>query len=325
MTVLILDAKTALMGGTQGLQICLSTVIPSLLPFFFLSILLSSSITGLNIPLLRPTSKLCRIPRDSESIFILGLLGGYPTGAQAVSQAYRAGQLSKTDARRMLGFCSNAGPSFLFGILSPIFPHWWIPWVLWLIHILSALLTGYLLPGGSGDTAHIPPAPKLTVTEALERSIKIMARVCGWIILFRILLAFFGRWFFWPLPQPFPAAIMGVVELANGCMQLPLVSNLGLRMVLCSAFLSFGSLSVLMQTASVTAPLGLGMYLPGKGIQTAISLLLTIPVQSILLSSQEKIAISPLAIGISALFLIFTLLYLKKREKNSSIPAYLGV
>ena len=94
MLILILDSKTALAGGLAGVQICMMQVIPALLPFFVLSILISAAFTGADIPLLRPIGRLCRMPRGSESLFILGLLGGYPAGAQGVCQGWYTGQLS---------------------------------------------------------------------------------------------------------------------------------------------------------------------------------------------------------------------------------------
>ena len=127
--ILILDSKTALQGGIAGIEVCLMQVIPALLPFFVLTMLLSSAFTGANIPMLRPLGRLCRMPRGSESLLLLGLLGGYPAGAQSVAEAYRSGQLQRQDAQRLLSFCSNAGPSFLFGFASVVFPYSWLPWV----------------------------------------------------------------------------------------------------------------------------------------------------------------------------------------------------
>ena len=200
--ILILDSRTALAGGLAGVQICIMQVIPALLPFFVLSILISAAFTGADIPFLRPLGRLCRMPRGSESLLILGLLGGYPSGAQGVAQAYKTGQLSKTDAHRLLGFCSNAGPAFLFGIAAAVFPYTWLPWVLWIIHILSAILAGAFLPGGSKNTVRLPASQAVTLPQALERAISIMAKVCGWVILFRVLQSFLERWFLWMLPLP---------------------------------------------------------------------------------------------------------------------------
>ena len=67
--------------------------------------------------------------------------------------------------------------------------------------------------------------------------------------------------------------IAGILELSNGCILLTQIHSEAVRFILCSGFLSFGGICVLMQTASVTDSLGLGLYIPGKIIQTAISIL----------------------------------------------------
>lgn len=274
MLLLILDTKTAFNGARDALELCLRTVIPSLFPFFVFSTLLTSGLTGMNLRILKPLGALLRIPKGSEPIFLVGALGGYPTGAQAVADGFSSGQITKLDARRMLGFCSNAGPSFLFGIAGLCFTSPERPWILWGIHLLSALLTGMLLPGGSRNVIILGRKNAVTVTEALKRSLRITAQVCGWIVIFRVVLAFLQRWFLWLFPPIHQIITHGFLELTIGCLSLVLVESEGLKFILCAGFLAFGGLCVTMQTLSVTAGVGMGMYLPGKLLQMLISILL---------------------------------------------------
>ena len=101
--LLILDSQTAFQGATRGIELCLRTVIPSLVPFFILSILLTESLAGRTMPILRPIGRLLRIPSGSEGILLIGLLGGYPSGAQSAAQSCRSGRMSLSACRRMLG------------------------------------------------------------------------------------------------------------------------------------------------------------------------------------------------------------------------------
>lgn len=323
--ILVLDSKTALAGGIAGVQVCLGQVIPALLPFFVLCILLNSAFSGADIPLLRPIGRLCRMPRGSEGLLLMGLLGGYPSGAQGVTQSYYSGQLSRDDASRLLGFCSNAGPSFLFGIASVVFPYFWLPWALWLIHIGSAVITGILLPGGSKQNVRLKGSRPLSLSRALELALIIMAKVCGWIILFRIVQGFLQRWCLWLLPVEEQVFVIGLLELANGCLALPLIADVGLRAVLCSAFLSLGGLCVLMQTISVTGSLGLGMYISGKAMQCAVSVILTILMTCIFIPESSMIRYAPLILTFSLLFVIVFAVVLRKYAKNTSIPELVRV
>ena len=87
MLLLILDTKTAIQGAQEGIRLCIMTVIPSLFPFFVLSSLLTGALTGVRLRFLRPIGKLCRMPAGSESLLLIGMLGGYPTGAKSAADA----------------------------------------------------------------------------------------------------------------------------------------------------------------------------------------------------------------------------------------------
>ena len=292
MTVLILDSKTALSGAYEGLELCIRVVIPSLFPFIFLSVLLTGSLAGRKISILQPLGRLCGIPAGAEGLLAVGLISGYPVGAQSIAQAYRSGTLSRSAAHRMLGFCSNAGPSFLFGILGAVFDPAAL-WALWGIHILSALLTGILLPRSNVSTSESAKPNLIAAPEALNRSLGIIASVCGWVILFRVVLVFCGRWFLWSLSQEGRILLSGLLELTNGCCLLQNAPIPGMRFILASVTLAFGGFCVYLQTVSVTAGLGTGYYFPGKLIQTAISLLLAYPIQTLLYSAAEQASVHP--------------------------------
>lgn len=325
MCMLILDTKTALAGAADGIELCLRVVIPSLLPFFVLSMLLTSSLNGTPIPFLGSLGRLCGIPEGAESLLIVGLLGGYPVGAQTVAAAHRDGQLSKATAQRMIGFCSNAGPSFLFGIVAGQFSHWWIPWVLWGIHIVSALLVGILLPGKETKTVRLQITQPISLMGALRRSLSVMGMVCGWILLFRIMIQFLSRWFLWLLPQTVQTILMGILELTNGCCSLDLIENVGLRFVAAAGLLAFGGLCVTMQTASAVQPLGLRSYLLGKSIQTVLSVLLAFLAQMLLFPAGQRIQIHGALAAMLPVILAFFAVLLRESEKKSSIAGRLGV
>lgn len=293
MLLLILDSKTALIGAADGIDLCIRTVIPSLFPFFVLSILLTSTLTGRSIRLLGPVARLCGIPEGAEALLAMGLLGGYPVGAQAVYQAYEAKQLTKSDAHRLLGFCSNAGPAFIFGMGAGLFSTQWCCWILWGIHIISAILVGLLLPNKSKASVTSVQEVNLTLPQAVYKAIKVISGVCGWIILFRVVLAISNRWFLWLLPDTLRLALTGGLELANGYAGLSSVTCEGASFLLCACFLSFGGVCVAMQTVSVTGRLGSGLYFPGKILQTAISFLLALVVQGLLFPAHKRLSLSP--------------------------------
>ena len=323
MLILILDGKTALAGAADGISICLNTLIPSLFPFFILSVLLTGALSGQDIPVLHPVAKLCHIPKGAESLLAIGMLGGYPVGAQNVSLAHRAGQLTDHQAARMIAFCNNAGPSFIFGILGYMFSSPITPWLLWGIHMTSALLVGMVLPDVPEDRSVTPLTKTIHLTDALAQSVRTMGLVCGWVVLLRMMLSFLQRWFLWMLPLPAEISISGILELANGCLQLSRLDCEGLRFILASAFLSLGGICITLQTASVADHIPMHFYFPGKFLQCAISILLSCFAQYVfpipLRYSWGTIA------AVSSVVLVGILLSLRYSQKSSSIPATIDV
>lgn len=272
---LILDGQTALTGAAEGISLCIRTVIPSLFPFLFLCGILTNALWGSSSRVLRPVGQLLGIPEGGESLLIAGFLGGYPAGAQAIGEAYRSGRLGKEDAAHLLKSCSNAGPAFLFGMVAAQFEETKTVWAIWGILILSALIAGI-----RWDRQPVKPCrlagKEDSVSMVAARTVKAMALICGWILLFRVLLAFLQRWILWYFPQTVQILITGLLELSNGCCGLSAADDPSLRFLISTAILSFGGVCVSMQTAGVIGELSLKPYLWGKAAQTLVSVLLSL-------------------------------------------------
>lgn len=320
--VMIFDSKTALSGATEGVQLCVATVIPTLFPFFVIGSVLTAALSGQGFPIPSKIRSFLGIPQGAEALVLVGFLGGYPVGAQCIARSRANGELTQTDALHLLAFCSNAGPAFLFGIGATLFADIRICWLVWLIHVVAALCVAAL--GAKGATQAVRPraAKQPTLTAALEQAVRSMALVCGWIVLFRTVIAFCERWFLWLLPEKTRLIAIGLTELTNGCCALGQIECVGERMRLFSLFLGFGGACVALQTQSVLHVGGLDSrtYFPGKVAQAAISYLLCIPAQLLLpqaMRSYPNAAYIALAAAVCAAYAI----YRAKLRKKDSICA----
>lgn len=322
MLVLIFDGKTAMRGAIDGIELCFQVLIPSLFPFFILSMLLTGSLYGQSFSLLRPLVWFCGIPQGSESLLPAGFLGGYPAGAQSVSQLYRSGRLTREQAEKLLPLCNNAGPAFIFGVLGSMFSRKYIVWLLWLVHILSALAAAALLPAAGGSVS-THGGEQIGITAALERSVRAMGLVCGWVVLMRIVLAFLERWFLWLLPDVLRVATVGILELSNGCVLLKQLPQEGLRFILASGFLSLGGICVTLQTSSVADGLRLTHYFPGKLLQCCFSILMCSLLQPLFPASQRCDFPLPLC-AIAGVLLLSAAVFIRTKN-NSRIPSVHGV
>lgn len=276
MLVLILDAKTAAQGAADGVGVCLETVIPALFPLLILAILINNAVNGRKIKVLEPVRKICGIPKGAESILVLGLTGGYPVGAQCIYQSYRSGQLSRSDSQRMLMFCNNAGPAFIFGISASLFSQPLMPWRLWLVHIISAVMVGILVSDNTSQCEVALSSKRISFVDAMNTAMRTLGNICCWVILFRICIHILIKWLRHYCSADFLIVMSGLLELTNGCIESAGIPDESVRFVLISAFLGFGGCCVAMQTAAVVKELGIKTYIIGKLMQGTISILLSV-------------------------------------------------
>lgn len=276
MLILILDGKTAIVGMRAGIQLCLQTLVPSLFPFFILSALVTGSLIGRQMGPFNKICHFCHMPDGAVSLLAVGLLGGYPVGAGNIANEIQHGNLSREDAQRMVVFCNNPGPSFLFGILGPLFTNKFLLWLLWGILIVASLLTGHLLPGGSTQVIKTPHSGFVSLSDSLNRSIRNMALVCGWVVIFRVLLEFMDTYVTFFIPTSVRTILIGLLELSNGCLGLAKIQDESLRFLLAGFMLSLGGICVLMQTQAVFPELRLKQYITGRLLHCLICMFLSV-------------------------------------------------
>ena len=271
MLVLILDSSTALAGASEGVNLCLWTLIPGLFPFFILSGMLTAA-----------------MPRGA--LLLSGILGGYPVGARNAAESWRNGQLTKAEAERMVVLCNCPGPAFIFGVAGQLFTSARTV-ILWGIYLTSVAILWLLLPKSHCSTVGKP----VTLPEAMQSALKAMASVCGWVVLMRTVLAVLDRWALWILPGWGQALAAGLLELTNGMVMLGTVEE-NLRFVLAAGMLGFGGICVALQTMGITQGLSLKRYFLGKVFQGCICTVLSALVVNMTLPLYILAALTALAL-----------------------------
>ena len=272
---LLWDAAGAAEAVRRGIELCLASVIPALFPFFVVSSLLVSLGAGRAARILeRPFRALFRCGGAGAAAVLLGMLGGYPVGAATVASLVRQGDVSPAEGRRLLAFCSNAGPAFIIGVAGlTVFGSARTGAYLYLIHITAAMAAGFLLRGRravTGGTYHPPARPGLisAFLSAVQGAASAMGRVCAFVVFFLVLLSLTER-----LTGPLPPGAAGFLELTNGVLRL---SPTRTGFITAAALLGWGGLSVHCQTASVLdgTNVPLDRYFLGKALQSLLSALL---------------------------------------------------
>ena len=274
LVLFLLDSTTMQQGVRDGIELCMITVIPALFPFLLLASPFTEQLRHTSIPFSSGISRLLRISQRSVPLFMIGFLGGYPVGARCIAQDVKNGRLSPADGNRMLCFCANAGPAFIFGIGISLFADGMICCLAWLVQILSAVLMGILTPGGCNQQMIPDPKETIAVTDTLSKAMETMAMICGWVVLFRLIICYCRQYLFQFLPEMVGVTLLGLLELSNGCCSLQEVADLQTRWLLFSLYLGFGGGCVALQTASIlhSAQLSTAAYLHAKFFQGILAL-----------------------------------------------------
>lgn len=295
MLCLILAPATAIESSRYALTLCAELIVPSLFPFFVASALLIR--LGLPQRLGRLLSPLARrlwgVSGAGASVFLAGICGGYPLGAQTIGELYRSDQISRGEAERLLAFCNNSGPSFLIGVIgSSLFSSRSIGLLLYAIHVSAAALTGIVFRSREAifDTA---PAQReeafsTALVGAIRQSVTSILSVSGFVVCFCVLtgmlecvsifthLASYLSRLTGANCQILRALLIGLLELSSGVGALRSAQLGRFAFILCAFLCGWGGLSVQFQTLAVLSETDLScrLHLPGRLLSAVISALL---------------------------------------------------
>lgn len=294
---LIICPTAAAGGAKSGLLLCSGVIIPSLFPFA----VLSNVLMGLGLPqrlgkVFAPvTKRLFGVSGTGSTAFFLGIAGGYPLGAISVSELYAKGALQKKEAERLLGFCNNCGPAFIISVAgSAVFGSVKIGFFLYLIHVISAFLTGVLISGRHAES----PAPALhtksaglseAFTDSVKRAAAAMVTVCGFVVFFSVLVGLLDEAgtlsslsgaisVYLKTELHFSRSLLtGFLELGTGTSSLIGLSVNAVNLSLCSLIIGWGGISVHAQAAAVIRESGLNpaRHTFGKLLHGVLSALIT--------------------------------------------------
>lgn len=108
--------------ASTGLNLWLTKMVPTLLPFMILSgIMIRMDLTENFVKLLHPLlHKLYGTSKNGSYTIIMGFLCGFPMGARIVGELYESGRLSREESSKLLYFCNNIGPIYFLSYVVPV-------------------------------------------------------------------------------------------------------------------------------------------------------------------------------------------------------------
>lgn len=288
---MILAPQQMIDSARYALRLCAELIIPSLFPFFVVSGLLnrlgfSARLAG---RLSRPAARLYGISGAGATALFMGLIGGYPLGAAYIADMRRQGLISAEEGERLMGFCNNSGPAFLIGSIGAgVFGSAKLGLGLYIIHILSALITGLFFRGSGRYKAQLPHLPESrgsALIDSVRQAAQSILSVCGFIVCFCVIIGLMDAGGYFSLFAGRLAALTGlelhsarallsgVLELGSGIGAMRGLSPSPVNLAIAAGIVGWGGVSVHFQTYAVLAESDIkgDLHLTGRLICCAVS------------------------------------------------------
>ena len=311
---LVIFSNNNILATKEGLLLWANNIVPSLLPFFIATELLSYTdiirkIGRILEPIMRP---LFNIPGIGSFALIMGIISGYPTGAKIVSNLKENNLCSNEEAERMIAFTNNSGPLFILGTVGiSMFGNSTIGLLLLATHILSCITVGFIFRFWKTKTSIEYKHENYKINDNSEKisfsnlgeilsksilsSIKTILIIGGFVVLFSVILSilknskilYIFSYSIFPIFNLFNINDInfaigfssGIFEVTNGLTQLTSINykNISINIILSSFLLGFGGFSVLLQVYSIISKSDISIkpYFIGKLLHGTLAALYT--------------------------------------------------
>ena len=246
-------------GFSRGLACCAETVIPSMFPF-----LAAASLAGAGeLPprikrIAEPAARrLFKLPAEGLTAVIIGLFGGYLSGAKAAQALYSSGRITQGQAQRAAMFCISPGIGFSITAVGGVMLGSREAGKIVLISVsLAAVILGAvcgLFPDNSEKSAPILREKTVfsrAVVSGVSSSASAMLTACAFIAFFSGITAVIDKRV---SSESAGALISCLLEITGGCASVAGRASLPLICAACA----FGGVCVHLQIFAVVGKVGI--------------------------------------------------------------------
>lgn len=203
--LLLLNPDITVSGAKTGLDLWYKALIPSLMPFMFLSsVIINMNLTsGINL-IMRPITFLLKLEKEAGYAIFAGLFFGYPACAVTSIEMVNNNKLDKITAGICICAFNNISPAFISGYICqtiisdnklflPIFAIQYIS-----IFVNAFIIRFFLFKKTDTEkksvSVIISKSDKNIIDSALNSALVNIARLGGYIIIFSILSAYLSHY-----------------------------------------------------------------------------------------------------------------------------------
>ena len=246
---------------SNGLDLCVKRLVPSLFPFMVVSSLMVLSGAGTRIFKVfeRPVRCLFGVGAECCAPILLGWLSGFPVGARCASELSRNRVIGAEEYKRVLCISSTPSPAFLIGTVgSGMLKKPFCGVILYFLSLFSCLTVGvfFRIKSGSTDSVHSLSTANehlgfaRALTRAVTESAQGMLYVCAFIVFFSAFLGTLeGTLAFLGLSNITATLIFCFFEMTSGISRLCALNPPPLHLLALAA--GWSGMSVHFQTAAM--------------------------------------------------------------------------
>lgn len=262
--LLVLFPTISINAFFEGILIWGTKVLPSLLPFFILTKLLSYTnfIPTIGKKLSPITYKLYGVGGVSGYVYLMSIISGYPVGAKLTADLYSNNIITKTQAHTITSFTSTSGPLFILGtVCIGLFNNTKMGIVILISHYISAIINGLIYKHKKSFTLNLNTTKPQNnyLNESMTSSIISIMTVGGFIAIFYMIIQLLLKLqLFLPITYLLEkvginqnistSIIAGIFEVTTGCILLSKCNiSIFIYSLILSFLISFGGLSIHLQ------------------------------------------------------------------------------
>lgn len=247
-------------------QLFLTKLVPVSFPFFLLSTLLIEYDIVYFLP----------IKSSYVSVFFLSLLSGFPSGSKYTRELLERKMIPVEEGNQLLVFSHFPNPLFVFGTIRSILNFSLATKIFCSIFFSNFLLLSFCKR--KRNLIQFSKKQNYDFSESLKKAIfsswETILLIYGTSLFFYLFSVFITHYFSFSTPTF--VFLCGVFDLVKGVFATSLLSETLLRSYFILFFLSFGTISIHMQTKSILSDTSLSYFafLKGRILGTILSFIL---------------------------------------------------
>ena len=279
MLLIIMNPDIFSSSTIKGLKLFFYSVLPGLLPFMFLTKMLTE--LEIIFKITKKFSKFTKIFFGTSGLslycFFMSILSGYPIGAKIIYDLHSKKLISDNEAKKMSVFCTTSGPVFIIGAVGVgMLNSFKLGTIIYIAHILSSLICGIIyniftkrkfIPEIQTNTFSSTSKPMNIFSFCLSETINSLFLVGGYITIFYLLSETLDLLNIFILlsniltptskllhiqNDQIKGVLYGIIEVTRGAKELSLLNTIPTETI--CAIISFSGISIIMQSLAFLKP-----------------------------------------------------------------------